>query len=407
MKQQMIKTAVRATLGLALALAFAGSHAQTAPFRIGVMDTMTGPFADLAGPGTVAAAQMAVADFGGKVLGRTIEVVPGDIQGKLDIAATMARRWYDEGIPVIIGIGNSGASKTINLLAKERNKIDITTSAQSTALVAEDCTPNSFLWTWDTFASAKGPLDDAMARGAKSFYILTVDYAYGHSIEADARKIIEAKGGKVLGSTRHPIGTPDLSALILKAQASGADTIVLANAGADANNTIKQAAEFQVTGGTKGMRIVPLAAMITDIRSIGLKQAQGIVTAESFYWDLNAETRKFADAYMQKMGKRPTMLHAGTYGATMHYLKAVAAAGTEETGAVLAKFRSIPINDFMTKNGTIREDGRVMRSALLLQAKKPEESTGEWDLMKLVRNTTPDEATVAPSQACSMVAAKK
>jgi branched-chain amino acid transport system substrate-binding protein len=364
---------------------------------------MTGPFADLAGPGSVAAAQLAVEDYGGKVLGRPVEIVSGDMQNKLDIAATIARRWYDEGIPAIIGIGNSGAAKTVNTLAKERNKISITSSAISTALLAEDCSPNSFVWTWDTFASAKGPLDYAMSSGSKAFYILTVDYAYGHAIESDAQKIIEAKGGKVLGITRHPIGTPDLSALLLKAQASGADTIALANAGTDANNTIKQAAEFQITTGNKPMRIVPLAAMITDVKSIGLKQAQGIIEADSFYWDYDAATRKFADAYMKKMGKRPTMLHAGTYTATKHYLEAVAAAGTDETKAVLAKFRSLPINDFMTKNGVIREDGRVMRPGLILEAKKPEESKNEWDLQKVVKVVPAEEAVVPLNQACSLV----
>lgn len=368
------------------------AHAADDSVKIGVLSDLTGPYSDLGGPGNLVATRLAVQDFGGKVLGKPIEIVSADMQNKPDVASSIARRWYDEGVGLIVDLGNSAVALAVQNVARDKNEIDIVSAAGTTSLTGKLCSPNGFQWTFDTYALAKGAVLSSLKKGDNSWFFLTVDYAYGHAIESDARSILEAAGGKVVGAVRHPLGIMDQASFLLQAQGSGAKVIAMANSGTDTINTVKQAAEFGIGRGANAQRLVALSLMVTTVHAIGLQVAQGLTFAESFYWDQNDETRAWSRRFMAVHGKAPTMLHAGTYSATMHYLKAVQAAGTTETGAVIAKMRAMKINDFMTKNGWIREDGRVMRDMYILQVKTPQESTGGWDLMKVVGTIPAEEA---------------
>ncbi len=361
--------------------------------RLGVLDDMSGLYADIQGPGDVVAVKMAVDDFGGTVLGKPIEVLSGDLQNKADVGSAIARRWFDvEKVDAILGLGNSAVALAVQGIAQEKNKITITTSAGSTALTGKACSPNGIHWVYDTYALAKGTATAIMKQGGNdSWYFITADYAFGHALEADTAEVVKRNNGTVVGSVRAPINSSDFSSFILQAQASKAKVIGLANAGTDTVNAIKTAAEFGIVSG--GQKLAGLLVLLTDIHSIGLRSAQGLLFTEAYYWDQNDETRAFAARFAAKHGgKPPTMFQAGIYSAAMHYLKAVKEAGTDEAHAVMAKMKSIPVNDFMTKNGSIREDGRMMRDMYLLQAKKPSESKGEWDLMNVVATIPADEA---------------
>lgn len=345
--------------------------------RLGVLDDMSGLYADIQGPGDVVAVKMAVDDFGGTVLGKPIEVLSGDLQNKADVGSAIARRWFDvEKVDAILGLGNSAVALAVQGIAQEKNKITITTSAGSTALTGKACSPNGIHWVYDTYALAKGTATAIMKQGGNdSWYFITADYAFGHALEADTAEVVKRNNGTVVGSVRAPINSSDFSSFILQAQASKAKVIGLANAGTDTVNAIKTAAEFGIVSG--GQKLAGLLVLLTDIHSIGLRSAQGLLFTEAYYWDQNDETRAFAARFAAKHGgKPPTMFQAGIYSAAMHYLKAVKEAGTDEAHAVMAKMKSIPVNDFMTKNGSIREDGRMMRDMYLLQAKKPSESKG-------------------------------
>ncbi|WP_238193311.1 ABC transporter substrate-binding protein [Methylobacterium frigidaeris] len=363
--------------------------------KIGVLDDMSGPYADIQGPGDVVAVRMAVEDYGGTVLGKRVEVVEGDLQNKTDVGAAIARRWYDvDKVDVIVGIGHSGTAIAVQGIAREKNKINIATSAGSTDITGKYCSPNGMHWVYDTYALANGTATAVVKQGgADSWFILTADYAFGHALERDASAVVAKLGGKVVGKVRAPLNSGDFSSFLLQAQSSGAKVIGLANAGNDTINTIKQASEFGIAAG--GQKMAGLLVLLTDIHAVGLKEAQGLLFTEAFYWDQNEETRAFSKRFQARHGKPPTMFQAGIYGATMHYLKAVKEAGTDETQAVLAAMRRMPVNDFMTKNATIREDGRLMRDMYLLEAKKPSESKGEWDLMKVVA-TIPAEQAYRP-----------
>lgn len=362
--------------------------------KIAVMADMSGPYADQQGPGDVVATRLAVEDFGGKVLGKPIEIVDGDMQNKTDVGLTLARRWYDvEKVDIILGLGSSAVGIAVQGVAREKNKITIATSAGTTELTGKACSPNSFHWVYDTFAVANGTATAVTKAGGDSWYFLTADYAFGHSLEKDASGIIQKLGGKILGSARAPINTSDFSSFLLQAQASKAKIIGLANAGTDTINAVKQAREFGITAG--GQKLAGLLVLLTNIHSLGLRDAQGLLFTEAYYWDQNDETRAFAKRFQAKHGKPPTMMQAGIYSAAMHYLKAVKEAGTDDTQKVLAAMRKMPVNDFMTRNAVIREDGRLMRDMYLLEAKKPEESKGEWDLMKVVA-TIPAEQAFRP-----------
>lgn len=361
--------------------------------KLGVLDDMSGPYADIQGPGDVVAVKMAVEDFGGNVNGKPIEVVSADLQNKADVGSAIARRWYDtEKVDAILGLGNSAVALAIQAISQEENKVAITTAAGSTALTGKACSPNGIHWVYDTYALAKGTATAIMKQGGSdTWFFLTADYAFGHALEQDTEAVVKKNGGTVAGRVRAPLNTSDFSSFVLRAQSSKAQVIGLANAGADTINTIKTASDFGVIAG--GQKLAGLLVLLTDIHALGLNVAQGLLFTEAFYWDQNDETRAFSKRFAERHGGRPpTMFQAGIYGAAMHYLKAIQATGTDEALAVLAEMKRTPINDFMTKNGSVRNDGRVMRDMYLLQAKKPSESTGEWDLMNVVATIPADQA---------------
>lgn len=370
-----------AALAVALAAGGPAAWAQAGnPVKIGIMNDTSGPYVDLSGPGSIVAAKMAIEDFGGKVLGRPIQLLEGDHLNKPDNALTIGRQWYDSDVRAIFDIGVAPVAIAMQDLAKEKNRIAIFTSSGSSDLTGKYCSPNGIQWVYNSYpqvqASAKGALD----AGGKSWYFITVDYTYGKSVQQDASQAVEKGGGKVVGSTTHALAASDFSSQLLQAQASKAQVIGLATTSVQTSGMIKQADEFGIRAA--GQRLAPLSLHLYDVKALGLQAAQGLYVGEAYYWDLNDETRKFAMRFKDRVGKgrMPNMVQAGTYGAVMHYLKSVAAAGTDDTAAVLAKMKSLPINDFMTKNGTIREDGQVMRDFHILRVKKPSESKGEWDL---------------------------
>jgi branched-chain amino acid transport system substrate-binding protein len=364
--------------------------------KIGVLDDMSGLYADIQGPGDTVAVRMAVEDFGGTVLGAPIEIVDADLQNKADVGAAIARRWYDtEKVDAILGLGNSSVALAVHGIAREKKKIDIVTSAASTDLTGKSCSPTGLHWVYDTFALANGTANAITKLGGDSWFFITADYAFGHSLQRDASAIVTKSGGKIVGAVRAPLNTADFSSFLLQAQGSGAKVIGLANAGGDTINAVKQAAEFGITEGGQ-QQLAGLLVLITDIHSLGLKTAQGLLFTEAYYWDQNDETRAFAKRFAARHGgKPPTMFQAGIYSAAMHYLKAVKAAGTDEAEKVVAEMKKMPVNDFMTKDGKIRDDGRMMRDMYLLQAKKPSESKSEWDLMNVVA-TIPAEQAFKP-----------
>jgi branched-chain amino acid transport system substrate-binding protein len=362
--------------------------------KLGVLDDMTGPYAENSGAGDVLAVKMAIEDFGGKALGKPIELVSGDLQNKVDVGMAIARKWFDvEHVDAIFGLGNSAVALAVQKLALEKNKINIATVAATSELTGKACSPNAAHWVYDTYSLAKSAAAAVVKQGGKSWFFITADYTFGHSLEANAADFVKSLGGTVVGSVRHPTGSADFSSFILQAQSSGAKVIGVANAGADTVNTIKQATEFGVS--EQGQRLVGLLMQDPEIHALGLKAAQGLQFIEAFYWDQNDETRAFSQRFWKEYGQPPTEVQAGTYSAAMHYLKAVQAAGTDEAKAVMAKMKSMPIDDFMTRNGKIREDGRVIRDMYLLEAKRPQDSHGEWDLLKVVA-TIPGEDAFRP-----------
>jgi branched-chain amino acid transport system substrate-binding protein len=385
MKSLMLSAAV-----LALLAGTAQAQVSDDVVKLAVLDDMSGVYADLTGPGGVAAVRMAIEDFGGKVLGKPVEVVFADHQNKADVAAAAGRQWFDiDKVDMVTGLGNSAVALAIQQLAREKNRINIVSGAASTDLTGKSCSPNGIHWTYDTYALAKGTGTAAVKAGGDTWFFLTADYAFGHSLEANTSNVVKAAGGKVLGAVRHPLNTPDFSSFLVQAQASGAKIIGLANAGGDTINSIKQAGEFGIG---KSQKLAGLLVMITDVHGVGLRAAQGLLFTEAFYWDQNDETRAWSKRFMERHKNAPTMIQAGMYGATMHYLKAVQAAGTDEPKAVMAKMKEAPVNDFMTKNGKIRPDGRLVRDMYLLQVKAPEESKGPWDYMKVVATIPGEEA---------------
>jgi branched-chain amino acid transport system substrate-binding protein len=380
-----------AVLAFGLALTAATGHAQEGAVKIGVLDDMSGPYSDNTGPGDVLAVKMAVADFGGTVLGKPIEVISADMQSKVDVGVGIARRWYEhEQVDMIIGIPHSAIALGVVQLAERTNRLVLPTAAATAELTGKACSAHSAHWVYDTYGQSKTIASAIVRQGGDSWFFVTVDYAFGIALEQNAGDFVKAAGGKVLGSARHPLGVSDFSSYLLQAQASKAKVVVMANGGADITNAIKQAKEFGLD--KSGQRLAALLIQYPEVRALGLKTAQGLLMASPFYWDMNPEARAFSDRFAAAKGMPPTMIQAGTYGAALHYLKAVKAAGTDEAKAVMAKMKELPINDFMTRNGRIREDGRVIRDMYLMQAKTPEESKGEWDLAKIVETIPGDQA---------------
>jgi branched-chain amino acid transport system substrate-binding protein len=348
------------------------------------------------------AARMAAEDFGGQVLGKPIEVLAADHFNKADVAASIAREWFDaRQVDALMDVAASATALAAQEIAKARNKIAVFNGPGSTALTNAACGPQSAHWTFDNYAMAHVTGKAVVEQGGKKWFFLTADYAFGHDLQKQTAAVVTASGGQVLGEARHPLNSPDLSSFLLAAQSSGADVIGLANAGGDTVNSIKQAAEFGITAKQK---LAGLLVFHTDVKSIGLATAKGLLLTEGFYWDLNDETRAWSKRFYERMKKMPTSAQAGVYSATMHYLNAVKAAGTDETAKVMAKMKATPVNDFFAKNGKLREDGRMVHDMYLFQVKKPEESKGEYDLYKLVATVPGDQAFMPLSEStCPLV----
>jgi branched-chain amino acid transport system substrate-binding protein len=376
----------------AMSLVAPGARAQVSDgvVKIGVLNDQSGLYADLGGPGSVVAARMAVEDAGGTVLGKPIEIVVADHQNKSDIGAAIAREWFEVGkVDMAIGFDHSAVALAVEQLAAEKNRIAIAGAVGSTAFTGKSCTPTEASWIYDSYALTTSLAKAIVAEGRDSWFFITVDYAFGHSLEADATSAVKAAGGKVLGSVRHPLNTADFSSYLLQAQASGAKVVAFANGGGDMVNATKQANEF---GLTKNQTIVSLLVFISDVHSMELQAAQGLKFVTAFYWDRNDETRAWSKRFFERHGRMPTMPHAGVYSAIRHYLGAIAAAGTDEAKAVMAKMRERPVNDFYVRNGRLREDGRLVHDMYFAQVKKPSESSRPWDYYKILATIPGDQA---------------
>ncbi len=361
------------------------------PLKLGAILDMSGLYADITGVGSETAAKMAAEDVGGTVLGRKIEIIAADHLNKADVAANIAREMLDnQGVEAIIDVAASATALAAGEVAKARNKIIMYSGPGSIRLTNEACGPYTIHYAYDTFAQAHSTGLATVKQGLDTWFFLTADYAFGQDLEKDTTNVIVKTGGKVLGSVRHPINTSDFSSFLLQAQASKAKVIGLANAGGDTINAIKQAAEFGIIKG--GQKVSPLLAFITDIDSVGLQTAQGIVLAEAWYWDLNEETRAWTKRFMEKVKHAPTSAQAGIYSSTLHYLQAVKKAGTTDAAAVMKAMKETPINDMFAKNGKIREDGRMVHDMYLFEVKKPSESKARWDDYKLLATIPGDDA---------------
>jgi branched-chain amino acid transport system substrate-binding protein len=383
MKRKLIATAIAAALATGATMSWAQQGKLSDDIvKIGVLTDMSGVYAEYGGAGAVAAAKMAVQDFGGKMFGKPIEVVSADHQNKPDIAKNLTQQWFDrDKVDMTVENLNSGVALAVQALGKEKNKITIVNGAASARLTNEDCAPATGIhYLMDTIALANVVGKAVVKDGGDSWYFLTADYAFGHSLEKDTGDVVKASGGKVLGAVRHPLSTGDFSSFLLQAQSSGAKVVGLANAGGDTVNSIKAAAEF---GLTKKQSLAALLMLLTDVHAIGLNTAQGLYLTEGWYWDLNNETRAWATRYEAVMKKKPNSNHASVYSATLHYLNAVKAAGTDDTAAVMKKMHDMPINDMFAKGGKVREDGRMVHDMYLFQVKKPSESKGAWDYYNL------------------------
>ncbi len=404
---------MRKTASLLMALALlslpsagrAADKVSDGAVRIGVLTDMTGFYSDLAGPGSVLAVKMAVADFGGKVLGKPIEVVSADHQNKPDIASNIARKWFDEGgVDAVVDLVNSGTALAVMPLAAEKKRITLLSGPGTTAITGDKCTAYNVHYTYDNWALANGTGREVVASGGKTWFFITADYVFGKSLEADTSKVVEAAGGKVLGFVRHPQNTSDFSSYLLQAQASGAQVVGMANAGADTINTIKQAREFGVT---PKQTLAGLLVFISDIHSLGLELAKNMYLTTAFYWDRDAASRAWAKRFQalpdNQKKAMPTMVQAGLYSAVTHYLQAIQAAGTDAADPVMAKMKATPVNDFFGQ-GTIGPDGLFRHAMYLVQVKSPAESKYPWDYYKILKTIPPAQAFPSvEAQACPLV----
>jgi branched-chain amino acid transport system substrate-binding protein len=387
---------VLATAALGIAALCLGAGAARAQFshdviKIGVLADMSGLYADLSGVGSVEAARMAVEDFGGTVHGKKIEVIYADHQNKPDIGSNIARQWIDrEGVDAIADVPVSSIALALQEVTRQADRVLLISASGSSDLTGKQCSPVSVHWTYDTYALAHTLGTALIKQGGDSWFFLTADYAFGYALERDVADVVKANGGKVLGSVRHPQDTADFSSFLLQAQTSKAKVIGLANAGGDTVNSIKQAHEFGIVKG--GQRLAGLLVYDSDINSLGLETAQGLILASAFYWDLDDKTRAWTKRFIDRVHKVPTMANAGVYGAVLHYLKAIDAANTNDAKTVVAKMKEIPVNDFFTHNGTVRADGRVIRNIYLLQVKTPAESKSKYDFYNLLATIPGDQA---------------
>ncbi|SFL33522.1 branched-chain amino acid transport system substrate-binding protein [Bradyrhizobium sp. NFR13] len=390
----MIAHRTVAATTFAVSLLFGASalaqQANTLPLKIGVLADFASVYADIGGQGNVEAAKIAIEEFGGKMFDKPIELVTADALNKADVAATISRKWYEaENVDMIIDMPTSATALAGMEMSKQFEKIMIVTDAASSDITGKSCSPYTAHWTYDTYGNAHTVGSAIVKQGGDSWYFITADYLFGHSIERDTGDVVRAAGGKVVGSAKHPLNTADFSSFLLQAQSSKAKIIGMANGGGDTINTIKQASEFGIVAG--GQKLAGIVMFISDIHSLGLKMAQGLIITEAYYWDLNDRTRAFGKKFFDKMKRMPTMNQAATYSATLHYLKSVQAAGTRATKPVLAKMRETPVRDAFTDNGILREDGRMVHSMFLLEVKKPEESKAPWDYYKVLAEVPGDQ----------------
>ena len=386
------KTAAACLFGAALAGVASVANAQVSDdvVRIAVLTDMSGPYQDWAGPGSVAAVQMAVEDFGGTVLGKKIEVVFADHQNKADVGANLTRQWFDiGGVDMVIDVPNSAVALAVQELARQKNRIFINSGAATTELTGAQCSPTGIHWVSDAYALSYGTAKGMVKAGDDTWFFITLDAAGGHSVEANAAAAIEANGGKLLGKVRFPLNNPDFSSFLVQAQGSKAKVVALASAGSDTINAIKQAAEF---GLHKSQKLVGVFITSNDVKALGPAIAGGTLGTEAYYWDMNDDTRAFAKRFEKKHKGMPSQYQAGDYSATAHYLKAVQAAGTDEAKAVMAKMRELPVDDFFARGGRLREDGRMVHDMYVVQVKTAQESKGEWDLYKIVQTIPAAEA---------------
>jgi len=394
-----MKAFKRGLLSLAVAAALAAGAAQAQVsdnvIKLGVLSDMSSLYTDLAGAGSVVAARMAVEDSGIERRGYKVEIVSADHQNKADVGSAVARQWYDtDKVDVILDTPNSGVALAVNQITRDKGKAFLVSGAASSDLTGKACSPNTIHWTYDTWMLANGTGSAIVKTGGDSWFFLTADYAFGHALERDTEAVVQKMGGKVLGKVRHPLNTQDFSSFLLQAQASKAKIIGLANAGGDTTNSIKQAAEFGIVKG--GQNLAGMLVFLTDIHALGLPTAQGLIFTETFYWDMNDQTRAFAKRFAERdKGIHPTMIHAGVYSAVLHYLKAVEALKSDDGTKVIAQMKAMPTDDALFGKGSIRADGRKIHPAYLVEVKKPAESKGAWDYYK-VRTTIPADQAFRP-----------
>jgi branched-chain amino acid transport system substrate-binding protein len=405
-----MKKLVGVSLATLVALAAGSAAAQEklsdGVLKIGVLTDMTGYYSDLAGPGSVLAARMAIEDFGGKALGKPIELINADHQNKADIASNTARKWFDEEkVDVIADLVSSSTAGAVMPVAAEKKRITLLSGPATTAFTGEKCTAYNVHYTYNNWALANGTGREVVRNGGDSWFFVTADYIFGKSLEEDTSKVVKSAGGKVLGAARHPSpGNTDFSSYLLQAQASGAKIIGLANAGGDTVNSVKQAREFGIT---PKQTLAGLLVFISEVNALGLDTAKGMYLTESFYWDLNDQTRKWSKRFFEKHKKMPTMVHAGVYSAVTHYLNAVKAVGTDDADKVIAKMKATPVKDFFTKEGRIGPDGLHRHEMYLFRVKSPEQSKYPWDYYEVVKEIPAAEAFPSvEAQACPLVAKK-
>jgi branched-chain amino acid transport system substrate-binding protein len=395
MKLNITINAIAAGLLGSLMASSASAQVSDNVVRISILNDMTGIYADAGGKGSILAAQLAAEDFGGKVAGAPIEIVSADHANKPDIAANLARQAYDaQGVDVIADAGSSAAALAMQTISRERKKILLMSGPASAELTGKACSPYSFHWMYDTYALAAAPPEGVLKRGGDTWFFITADYAFGKSMESEATKRIAAAGGRVIGGVRAPLDTPDFSSFLLQAQGSGAKVLALATGGSDTSNAIKQAQEYNVIGANT--QVVTFLMFINDVDAMGLKNAQGLVSSTTYYHDLDEGSRAFAKRFWDKMGRPPSIVQAGVYSSVVHYLKAVAAAGTDDGTKVADKMRELPVEDAFTHGAKIRADGRLLRDLYVTEVKKPEESKGPWDYWKIIA-TIPGEKAWRPA----------
>ncbi|WBL81908.1 ABC transporter substrate-binding protein [Bradyrhizobium xenonodulans] len=405
-----MKTKSIASLLLTTALTFAATgaaFAQDKTVKIGALSDQSGLYADLGGPGSTLAAQMAVEDSGLAAKGWKIDIISGDHQNKPDIGTAIARQWFDvEKVDIIVDVPNSGVALAVNNVIKEKNGVYINSGAATSDLSNAQCSPNTVHWTYDTYMLAHTTGQALVKAGGDTWFFLTADYAFGAALERDTSAVVTANGGKVVGGVKHPLNTPDFSSFLLQAQASKAKIIGLANAGGDTTNTIKQAAEFGI--GKGGQKLAALLLFLTDVKAIGLETAQGLNFTETFYWDMNDQTRAFSKRFAAKMKNSapPTMVQAGVYAGVRHYLKALEALGgnSHDGAKIVEKMKSMPTEDDLFGKGEIQPNGRTIHNAYLFEVKKPSESKGPWDFYKLVGTVPGDQAFTPLSESkCALL----